>query len=181
MKPQGRTTSLCHSQIKLSRGQQDTLIIASWMAFQGIFRFPLLQKIKKRQHSPIHTELLRIVRFPSDYATPQRYFRGTCLLFFRTQWKIQWRCSWMPFSYSATPLTFASEIQNRYLQDVKRLTLYLAGRNVISSFKKALFWGTKFQERVLKWIRPRLLLLRSYHLPRRSRQFEAFWDMQVFT
>ncbi|KAK1649196.1 hypothetical protein QYE76_067001 [Lolium multiflorum] len=70
------------------------------------------------------------------------------------------RCSWMIFLSMVILLIIACETSIKFCRDVRKLTLFLIGRNATLWLMKELYWDIKFPREVLKLIELKLKQLR---------------------
>src|SRR4051812_7751206 len=87
-------------------------------------------------------------------------FRDACLLSFMGFVKKLWRFSWTISPSMELLLITVCTTLIKFCRDVKKPTLFLIGRNVISWLMKEFFLDTKFLKEVLKLTEPRLKQLR---------------------
>ncbi|GJT90786.1 reverse transcriptase domain-containing protein [Tanacetum coccineum] len=78
-KPPEKTTSLCRLWIKCLRDSQEMNTIVSLMVSRVIFKYQSIRKIRKRPHSPAHTERLLIAACLLAYAMHQARSREKML------------------------------------------------------------------------------------------------------
>src|SRR3954465_15858787 len=79
-------------------------------------------------------------------------FKDACLLFFMVFVKKLWRYSWMISPSMGLPLIIVCTILIKFCRDVKKLILFLIGRNATLWLMKEFFLGIKFLTEVLKLI-----------------------------
>src|SRR3954470_5340309 len=77
-------------------------------------------------------------------------FRDVCLLFFMVFVKKLWRFSWAIFLSMELLLITVCTTLIKFCRDVKKPTLFLIGRNVISWLMKELFLEIRSLKEVLK-------------------------------
>ncbi|KAK1610918.1 hypothetical protein QYE76_034591 [Lolium multiflorum] len=112
--------------------------------------------------SPVHCVPkkggMTVVPNDNDELIPQRIVVGYRMCIdFR---KVNKRCSWMIFLSMGILLIIACETLIKFCRDVKKLTLFLIGRNATLWLMKELYWDIKFPREVLKLIELKLKQLR---------------------
>ncbi|KAK1699466.1 hypothetical protein QYE76_016163 [Lolium multiflorum] len=90
------------------------------------------------------------------------------------------RCSWMIFLSMGILLIIACETSIKFCRDVKKLTLFLIGRNATLWLMKELCWDIKFQREVLKLIELKLKQLRRCPIQGMLKVFVVFLVMLGF-
>src|SRR3954469_12158643 len=88
------------------------------------------------------------------------HFKDACLLFSMVFVKKLLRYSWMIFPSMELLLIIVCTTLIKFCRDVKKLTLFLIGRNAISWSMKGLLLDTKFLKEALKLTEPKLKQLR---------------------
>ncbi|KAK1668899.1 hypothetical protein QYE76_057058 [Lolium multiflorum] len=112
--------------------------------------------------SPVHCVPkkggMTVVPNDNDELIPQRVVVGYRMCIdFR---KFNKRYSWMIFPFMGILLIVACETLIKFCRDVKKLTLFLIGRNATLWLMKELYWDIKFLREVLKLIELKLKQLR---------------------
>src|SRR3954471_9975429 len=92
------------------------------------------------------------------------HFKDACLLFFMVFVKKLWRYSWTIFMSMELLLIIVCTILIKFCRDVKKLILFLIGRNVTLWLMKEFSLDIKFLKEVLKLIEPKLKQLRKCHV-----------------
>src|SRR3954470_3803224 len=87
-------------------------------------------------------------------------FKDACLLFFMAFVKKLWRRSWTIFPSMELILIIVCTTLIKFCRDVRKPTLFLTGRNVISWSMKGLFLDTRSLKEALKLTEPKLKQLR---------------------
>ncbi|KAK1697384.1 hypothetical protein QYE76_014081 [Lolium multiflorum] len=90
------------------------------------------------------------------------------------------RCSWMIFLSMGILLIIACETSIKFCRDVKKLTLFLIGRNATLWLMKELYWDIKFPREVLKLIELKLKQLRRCPIQGMLKVFVVFLVMLGF-
>src|SRR4051812_30520546 len=106
-------------------------------------------------------------------------FRDVCLLSFMVFVKKLWRFSWTIFPSMELLLITVCTTLIKFCRDVKKQTLFLTGRNVISWLMKELFLDIRSLKEVLKLTEPKLKQLRRCLVLRISKVFVVSLVMLV--
>ena len=109
-------------------------------------------KIKRKLFLLVLMELMLIDLCLSVCVMLLLRFKDACLLFFMGFLKKLWKYSWTIFPYIELLLTTACTILIKFCRDVRKLILFLIGRNVILWLMKVLCLDIKSLKEALKLI-----------------------------
>jgi hypothetical protein len=107
-------------------------------------------------------------------------FKDACLLFFIDFVKKLWRYSWTISPSMELLLIIVCTILIKFCRDVKKLILFLIGRNATLWWMKELFLDIKFLKEVLKLTEQKLKQLRKCPVLGMLKVFVVFLAMLVF-
>src|SRR3954449_3079248 len=120
------------------------------MVILGFLKLLLKHKIKIKPLLLVLMELMLIDVCLLVCAMLLLHFKDACLLSFMVFVKKFWRYSWTISPSMRLPLIIVCTILIKFFRDVKKLILFLIGRNVTLWLMKGLFLGIKFLKEVLK-------------------------------
>src|SRR5215203_5013734 len=150
------------------------------MDILGFHKLLLELKIKRKPLSLVPMELMLIGVCLLVYVMLLLLFKDACLLFFMAFVKRLLRYSWMIFLSMGILLIIACETLIKFCRDVKKLTLFLIGRNATLWLMKELYWDIKFLREVLKLIELKLKQLKRCPILGMLKVFVVFLVMLVF-
>src|SRR3954463_3790565 len=150
------------------------------MVILGFLKLLLKHKIKRKPLLLVLMELMLIDICPFVCAMLVLHFRDACLLSFMVFVKKLWRYSWTIFPSMGLPLIIVCTILIKFCKDVKKLMLFLIGRNATLWLMKGLFLGIKFLKEVLKSTEPKWRQSRKCLVPGMLKVFVVFLVMLVF-
>src|SRR5215208_3824692 len=150
------------------------------MVILDFHKLLLKLKIRRKPLSLVLMELMLIGVCLLVYAMLLLLFKDASLLFFMAFVKRLLRYSWMIFLSMGILLIIVCETLIKFCRDVKKLTLFLIGRNATLWSMKELYWDIKFLREVLKLIELKLKRLRRCPIRGMLKVFVVFLVMLGF-